>query len=75
MMAALKIAKCDGPFTQPPTERERALQAPAPIRLFTSLHAQLQRLGLAPRRCRCAARATRLDAALNRLLTRLQRRF
>jgi hypothetical protein len=29
MMAALKIDKCDGPFTQPPTERERAMQAAA----------------------------------------------
>ena len=75
MMAALKIAKCDRALPVPGGASSRAPVFRLPLAPFTRLHHLLSRLGFAPRRCGCAARATRLDAALNRLLTRLQRRF
>jgi hypothetical protein len=53
-----------------PTERDRALQAAAPAGLFTRLHRFIQRLGIAPQRCGCAARAERWDRALLRWLRR-----
>jgi hypothetical protein len=53
-----------------PTERDRALQAAAPAGLFTRLHRFIKRLGIAPQRCGCAARAERWDRALLRWLRR-----
>ena len=52
------------------TERDRAMQAAAPAGLFTRLHRLIKRLGLAPQRCGCAARAERWDRALLRWLRR-----